>query len=71
MSYSMSLDLHQKQSLKQNQRLIMSPQMQQAIHLLQMPVMELLTTIEGEMEQNPVLLPMHYSQEKVVVLMVV
>ena len=57
MSYSMSLGLQQKntQSLKQTQRLIMSPQMQQAINLLQMPVLELTTIIEAEMEQNPVL----------------
>jgi len=55
MSYSMSLDLQQKQSLKQSQRLMMSPQMQQAIHLLQMPVMELEMAIEAELRNNPVL----------------
>ncbi len=33
----------------------MSPQMQQALHLLQMPVMELSQVISAEMEQNPVL----------------
>lgn len=60
MSYSMSLNLQQKQSLKQSQRMIMSPQMQQAIHLLQMPVMELATMIDAELQQNPVL---EYSQE--------
>lgn len=52
----------QTQSLKQAQRLIMSPQMQQAIHLLQLPVMELDTAINAEMEQNPIL---EYSQEHV------
>lgn len=57
MSYSMSLNLQQKasQSLKQTQRLIMSPQMQQAIQLLQMPVMELSQVVEAEMEHNPIL----------------
>lgn len=57
MPNSMSLVQQQKhaQSLKQLQRLIMSHQMQQAIHLLQMPVMELSATIEAELEQNPVL----------------
>jgi len=62
MSNSMSLDLRHKQSqsLKQTQRLIMSPQMQQAIHLLQMPILELATIVEAELEQNPVL---EYSQE--------
>ena len=54
---SMYYDFRQKQSqsLKQIQHLIMSPQMQQAIHILQLPSMELLTIIELEMEQNPVL----------------
>lgn len=60
MSYSMSLDMQQKMGQKQTQRLIMSRQMQQAIHLLQMPIMELEAAIEVEMEQNPVL---EYSQE--------
>lgn len=57
MSYSMSLGMGHKQaqSLKQNQRLIMSPQMQQAIHLLQMSVMELSQAVEMELSENPVL----------------
>jgi RNA polymerase sigma-54 factor len=42
-------------TLKQSQHLIMSPQMQQAIHLLQVPVLEILEVIEQEMEQNPLL----------------
>ncbi|MFA6916033.1 MAG: RNA polymerase factor sigma-54 [Parachlamydiales bacterium] len=42
-------------SLKQTQRLIMSPQMQQAIQLLQVQAMELASVIEQEMEQNPLL----------------
>lgn len=41
--------------LKQTQRLIMSPQMQQAIQLLQVPAIEMSTLIELEMEQNPLL----------------
>lgn len=40
--------------MKQLQRLMMSPQMQQALNLMQMPVMELSAMIEQEMEQNPV-----------------
>jgi RNA polymerase sigma-54 factor len=53
----MSLNFNQKQtqSMKQLQRLMMSPQMQQALHLMQMPIMELSTAIDLEMEQNPVL----------------
>lgn len=57
MPYPVSMDLQQKtaQSFKQLQRLIMSRQMQQAIHLLQLPVMELAPVVEMELEQNPVL----------------
>lgn len=57
MSQSMSLNLSQRQaqSLKQAQRLIMSPQMQQAIQLLQLPIQELQTAIDTELAQNPVL----------------
>ncbi|MBA3815786.1 MAG: RNA polymerase factor sigma-54 [Parachlamydiaceae bacterium] len=55
MSYALNLQPKPSQSLKQMQRMIMSRQMQQAIHLLQMPIMELSAAIEGELEQNPVL----------------
>ncbi len=43
------------QNVKQIQRLILSPQMQQALHLLQLPVLELGTMIEEELSQNPLL----------------
>ncbi len=49
------------QSQQQQQRLIMLPQMQQAIQLLQVQVMELASLIEAEMEQNPVL---EYVEER-------
>lgn len=63
MSNFPSLSLLQKniQTLKQMQCIIMSKQMQQAIHLLQAPIMELLPLIELEMEQNPIL---EYSEEE-------
>jgi RNA polymerase sigma-54 factor len=56
------MDFNQKQTQnqKQLQRLIMLPQMQQAIQLMQMPIMELSTVIEAELEQNPVL---EYDEE--------
>ncbi len=59
----MSLKFNQKQSqnLKQLQRLIMSPQMQQALNLMQMPIMELSSAIQEEMDQNPIL---NESEEK-------
>ncbi len=43
------------QNVKQIQRLILSPQMQQALHLLQLPVLELGAMIENELSQNPIL----------------
>jgi RNA polymerase sigma-54 factor len=57
MTYPISLNLSQKQapSLKQMQRLIMSPQMQQALNLLQLPILELSAVIEKEIEENPIL----------------
>lgn len=47
--------IFQSQELKQVQRLILSPQMQQSLHLLQLPVLELSTIIADELEQNPLL----------------
>ncbi|RLB25424.1 MAG: RNA polymerase sigma-54 factor [Deltaproteobacteria bacterium] len=49
----MALEL--KQSLNLSQQLIMTPQLQQAIQLLQLSRLELLETIYQEMETNPVL----------------
>ena len=53
MKKQLSHDLLQSQ--KQIQRLILSPQMQQALSLLQLPVLELSSLIEAEMEENPLL----------------
>lgn len=50
-----SREILQNQELKQVQRLILSPQMQQSLHLLQLPVLELSTVIADELEQNPLL----------------
>lgn len=57
MSQPSSLELRIKQghNLRQMQRLIMSPQMQQAIALLQMPLIELADRIDQELVQNPIL----------------
>ena len=49
------MSLNMNQSLNQNQRLMMSPRMQQAIHILQVPVLELTNIIDAELEQNPLL----------------
>ncbi len=57
MSYSLSLNLKNKQSQsqKQTQHIIMSAKMQQALHMLQLPVLELSALVEAEIEQNPIL----------------
>ena len=44
-----------RQNLKLSQQLIMTPQLQQAIKLLQLSRMELVETINQEMEENPLL----------------
>jgi RNA polymerase sigma-54 factor len=44
-----------KQSLKLSQQLVMTPQLQQAIKLLQLSRMELLEQVTQEIEQNPLL----------------
>ena len=49
------LELRQSISLKLQQSLVMTPQLQQAIRLLQLNRMELLDAINAELEQNPAL----------------
>jgi len=49
----MALEL--RQNLKLAQQLVMTPQLQQAIKMLQLSQMELMETINEELEQNPVL----------------
>jgi RNA polymerase sigma-54 factor len=47
--------LELKQTLKLAQQLVMTPQLQQAIKLLQLSRLELVDTIQHEIEQNPLL----------------
>jgi RNA polymerase sigma-54 factor len=49
------MGLSQKLILKQGQSLIMTPQLQQAIKLLQMSAVELQSFVETELERNPLL----------------
>ncbi len=49
------MELATSQNVKQIQRLILSPQMQQALHLLQLPIQELSTLVEEELTENPLL----------------
>ncbi|MDO9585520.1 MAG: RNA polymerase sigma-54 factor, partial [Syntrophales bacterium] len=44
-----------KQTLKLTQQLIMTPQLQQAIKLLQLSRLEMMDMINQEMEENPLL----------------
>ncbi len=56
----MALEL--KQQLKQSQQLLMSPQLQQAIKLLQMSSLELVEHIQQELLENPFLEEKHFSE---------
>ena len=47
--------LSQRLDLRQTQALVMTPQLQQAIKLLQLSNLELSAFIESELEQNPLL----------------
>jgi RNA polymerase sigma-54 factor len=47
--------LSQRLDLRQTQALVMTPQLQQAIKLLQLSNLELSLYVEGELEQNPLL----------------
>ena len=47
--------LHQRLDMRQGQSLVMTPQLQQAIKLLQMSNMELQAFVDTELERNPLL----------------
>src|SRR5947209_4682103 len=47
--------LTQKLELRQSQSLVMTPQLMQAIKLLQLSNLDLATYVEGELERNPLL----------------
>src|SRR5205085_11387716 len=49
------MGLELKQNLRLSQQLVMTPQLQQAIKLLQLSRMELVDLIRTEVEQNPLL----------------
>src|SRR3990172_2466217 len=50
-------------SLKQNQQLLMNLAMQQAFHVLQLPMLELSEWLNAEIESNPVLEIDHTREE--------
>src|ERR1700689_976475 len=47
--------LFQKLLIRQSQALVMTPQLMQAIKLLQLSHLDLATYVEGELEKNPLL----------------
>src|SRR5881392_956955 len=47
--------LTQKLLIRQSQALVMTPQLMQAIKLLQLPNLDLAAYVEGELERNPLL----------------
>ncbi|HDO22664.1 MAG TPA: RNA polymerase sigma-54 factor, partial [Nitrospirae bacterium] len=49
------MSLSQRLELKLSQKLVLTPQLQQAIKLLQMPQLELSQTINQELVENPFL----------------
>jgi len=49
------MGLELKQSMRLSQHLVLTPQLQQAIKLLQLSRLELVDEIRREMEQNPLL----------------
>ena len=49
--------LSAKLELRQGQQLVMTPQLQQAIRLLQLSNVELMQYVEAELERNPLLEP--------------
>ena len=55
MGAASSWRLTQRLELRQGQSLVMTPQLQQAIKLLQMSNLELQAFVEGELERNPLL----------------
>ena len=55
MDPTVSMALTQKLELRQSQALVMTPQLMQAIKLLQLSNLDLATYVDGELERNPLL----------------
>ncbi len=61
----MALEVKLGQDLRLRQQLVMTPQLQQAIKILQLSLPELETVIQSELEQNPMLEPLDQSPAEV------
>jgi RNA polymerase sigma-54 factor len=55
MCYNAPMSVSQRLEIKQGQSLVMTPQLQQAIKLLQLSNLELMDYVNSEIEQNPLL----------------
>src|SRR5437660_7007980 len=53
--YRETMALTQKLEIRQSQALVMTPQLMQAIKLLQLSNLDLTAYVEGELERNPLL----------------
>src|SRR5215467_6150193 len=53
--YRETMALTQKLEIRQSQALVMTPQLMQAIKLLQLSNLDLAAYVEGELERNPLL----------------
>ena len=60
------MQISQNLKLKQSQSLVMTPQLQQAIKLLQLTNLELTDLVEKELEENPFLENQNHEEEKTV-----
>src|SRR5208337_4881012 len=58
---SMALEVKLGQDLRLRQQLVMTPQLQQAIKILQLSLPELEAIVQSELEQNPMLEPLDQS----------
>src|SRR5579885_6421 len=61
----MALEVKLGQDLRLRQQLVMTPQLQQAIKILQLSLPELETVIQSELERNPMLEPLDSSPSEI------
>jgi RNA polymerase sigma-54 factor len=61
----MAFEVKLGQDLRLRQQLVMTPQLQQAIKILQLSLPELETIIQSELERNPMLEPLDHSPSEV------
>src|SRR5215472_4531778 len=57
----MALEVKLAHDLRLRQQLVMTPQLQQAIKILQLPLTELETVVQAELDANPMLEPLDHS----------